>query len=83
MNELKGRYGLKQENLIHFHRASLDTDFPFMRPQALSTNLRDYLTSAGRSWGLPLFSNLQLWSGYYVSGVLVLKADELRELLRS
>jgi hypothetical protein len=61
MNELKGKQGLKKENLIHFHRASLHTAFPFGKPQALTTNLRDYLTSAGRSRGLPLFSNLQHW----------------------
>ena len=64
MNELKGRQRLKQESLIHFHIASLHTAFPFGKPQALSTNLRDYLTSAGRSRGLSLFSNLQRWSGY-------------------
>jgi hypothetical protein len=61
MNELKGKHRLKQEGLIHFHRASLHTAFPFEKPQALATNLRDYLTSAGRSQGLPLFSNLQRW----------------------
>jgi hypothetical protein len=61
MNELKGKQGLKQESLIHFHRASLHTAFPFGKPQALTTNLRDYLTSSGRSRGLPLFSNLQHW----------------------
>jgi hypothetical protein len=46
-------------SLIHFHRASLHTVFPFGKPQALTTNLRDYLTSSGRSRGLLLFSNLQ------------------------
>jgi hypothetical protein len=61
MNELKEKQGLKQESLIHFHRASLHTAFPFGKPQTLSTNLRDYFTSAGRSRGLPLFSNLQRW----------------------
>jgi hypothetical protein len=39
MNKLKGKQGLKQENLIHFHRASLHTAFPFGKPQALTTNL--------------------------------------------
>jgi hypothetical protein len=75
MNELKRRQGLKQESLINFHRASLQTTFPFEKLQALSTNLRDYLTSAGRSRGLPLFSNLQRWwsnttvvKDYYISG---------------
>jgi hypothetical protein len=58
MNEFKGKQGLKQESLIHFHRASLHTAFPFEKLQALTTNLRGYLTSAGRSQGLPLFSNL-------------------------
>jgi len=47
MNELKGRQGLKQESSIHFHRVSSHTAFPFGKPQALSTNLRDYLTSSG------------------------------------
>jgi hypothetical protein len=59
MNELKGKQGLKQESLIHFHRASLHTTFPFVKPQALTTNLRDYLTSTEKSRGLSLFSNLQ------------------------
>jgi hypothetical protein len=59
MNKLKGKYGLKQESLIHFHRASLHTTFPFEKSQALTTNLRDYLTSSGSSRELPLFSNLQ------------------------
>ena len=61
MNELKRRQGLKQESSIHFHRASLHMVFPFGKPPALNTNLRDYLTSAERSWRLPLFSNLQRW----------------------
>ena len=71
MNELEGRQGFKQESLIHFHKASLHIAFPFGKPQTLSTNLkapkhlaqnlRDYLTSAGRSQGLTLFSNLQRW----------------------
>jgi hypothetical protein len=39
MNELKGKQGLKRESLIHFHRASLHTAFPFGKPQALNTNL--------------------------------------------
>jgi hypothetical protein len=39
MNELKGKQGLKQKSLIHFHRTSLHTAFPFGKPQALSTNL--------------------------------------------
>jgi hypothetical protein len=76
MNELKGKQGLKLESLIYFHRASLHTDFPFRKPQALTTNLRDYLTISVRSRGLPLFSNLQSggviqqkWSGVCVSGV--------------
>ena len=72
MNELKGRQGLKQESLIHFHRASLHTAFPFGKPQALSTNLRDYLTSAGGTRGPPLFSNLQRWSDITVVGDLLL-----------
>jgi hypothetical protein len=59
MNELKGKQELKQESLIYFHRTSLHRVFPFGKPQALTTNLRDYLTSAGRSRRLPLFSNLQ------------------------
>jgi hypothetical protein len=59
MNELKGKQGLKQKSLIYLHRASLHTAFPFEKPQALTTNLRDYPTSLGRSRGLPLFSNLQ------------------------
>jgi hypothetical protein len=58
MNELKEKQGLKQESLIYFHRASLHTAFPFGKPQALTTNLRDYLTSTGRSQELSLFSNL-------------------------
>jgi hypothetical protein len=58
MNELKEKQGLKQENLIHFHKVNLHTAFPFGKPQALTTNLRDYLTSAERSRGLPLLSNL-------------------------
>ena len=36
MNELKGRQGLKQESLIHFHRASLHTAFPFGKPKHLA-----------------------------------------------
>jgi hypothetical protein len=59
MNELKEKQGLKQESLIHFHRTNLHTAFPFEKPQALTTNLRDYLTSTERSQGLSLFSNLQ------------------------
>ena len=83
MNELKGRQGFKQESLIHFHRASLHMAFPFGKPQALSTNLRDYLTSSGWSQGPPLFSNLQRWNDtavvcdYYYSWMI------LRMLLRS
>jgi hypothetical protein len=61
MNELERKQGLKQESLIHFHRANLHTAFPFGKPQALTTKLSDYLTSVGRSQGLPLFSNLQKW----------------------
>jgi hypothetical protein len=61
MNEFKGKHGLKQKSLIHFYIASLHTAFPFEKPEALTTNLRDYLTSAGRSRGLPLFFNLQYW----------------------
>ena len=76
MNELKERQGFKQESLIHFHRASLYTAFPFGKPQALSTNLRDYLTSTGRSWGLPLFSNLQRWSDTTVVDDLLLQVDD-------
>jgi hypothetical protein len=48
-------------DLIAHARVSLHTTFPFGKPQALTTNLRDYLTSAGRSRRLPLFSNLQHW----------------------
>jgi hypothetical protein len=58
MNEIKEKQGLKQESLIYFQKASLHTTFLFEKPQTLTTNLRDYLTSTGRSWGLPLFSNL-------------------------
>jgi hypothetical protein len=39
MIELKGKQGLKHESLIHFHRASLHTAFPFGKPQALTTKL--------------------------------------------
>jgi hypothetical protein len=53
MNELKEKQRLKQESLIHFHIASLHMVFPFEKPQALSTNLKDYLTSARRPQGLP------------------------------
>jgi hypothetical protein len=59
MNELKGKQGLKQKSLIYLHRASLHMAFLFGKPQALTTNLRDYLTSLEKSRGLPLFSNLQ------------------------
>jgi hypothetical protein len=63
MNEFKGKHGLKQENLIYFHRISLHTTFPFEKPQELTINLKDYLTSTGSSRGLPLFFNLQhSWS---------------------
>jgi hypothetical protein len=59
MNELKGKQIFTQESLIHFYRASLHTTFSFEKLQALTTNLRDYLTSVERSRGLSLFSNLQ------------------------
>jgi hypothetical protein len=39
MNELKGKQGLKQESLIHFHRASLHTTFPFGKPKYLPQTL--------------------------------------------
>jgi hypothetical protein len=61
MDKLKGRQGLKQESLIHFHRASLHMAFPLKKTQTLSTNLRDYLISAGGLRGFPLFFNLQRW----------------------
>jgi uncharacterized protein YbgA (DUF1722 family) len=37
MNELKGKQGLKQESLIHFHRASLHTAFLSGNPKHLQT----------------------------------------------
>jgi hypothetical protein len=37
MNELKGKQGLKREGLIHFHRASLHTAFPFGYPWSWAT----------------------------------------------
>ena len=83
MNELKGRQGLNQESLIHFHRASLHMAFPFEKPQALSTNLMDYLTSAGRSWEPPLFYNLQRWSDTTVVGDYYYRWMILRVFLRS
>ena len=83
MNELKGRHGLKQESLIHFHVASLHTVFPFGKSQALSTNLWDYLTSAGRSWGPPLFYNLQRWSDKTVVDDYYYRWMILRALMRS
>ena len=76
MNELKGRQGFKQESLIHFHRASLHKAFPFGKPQALSTNLRDYLTSGGGTRGPPLFCNLQRWSDTTIVGDLLLFVDD-------
>jgi hypothetical protein len=39
MNKLKGKQGLKQESLIHFHRASLHTTFPFGKPKHLPQTL--------------------------------------------
>jgi hypothetical protein len=83
MNELKGKQGLKQESLIHFYRASLHTAFPFGKPQALITNLRDYLTSSGRSRGLPLLSNLQSGGVIQQKWSITIWRMIFRELLRS
>jgi hypothetical protein len=67
MNEVKGKQGLNTGKLNLFYRVSLHTAFPFGKPRALTINLKDYLTSAGRSRGLILFFNLQYWwsSLYY------------------
>jgi hypothetical protein len=83
MKELKGKHGLKQESLIHFHRASLHTAFLFGKPQALTINLRNYLTSTGRSRELPLFSNLQSGGVIQRKWSIPIRWMIFREFLRS
>jgi hypothetical protein len=83
MNELKGKQGLKQESLIHFHRVSLHMAFPFGNPKHLPQTLEVTL-QAQEDYGDFLYSLI-----YNTGGVVLIRwliigvVDELRGSLRS